>query len=118
MIHNLKFCDLTLKNTHAILVMHEGTSITMEIVMIIRTHLEDYYKGAEFLLITDRRNTHTIDLDIYKNKTMKNMKGIAVVSKNPKEVERAMREQALWNQSFAFFDNIIEAEDWVKTFFN
>ncbi|WP_459212576.1 hypothetical protein [Aquimarina rhabdastrellae] len=115
---HLKFCELTLKKTHAILMMHSGTRISMDVVMEIRKHLYDYYKDRDFILITDRRNNHKIDLSIYKNKTMKNMKGIAVVSSEAKEIERAMQEQSLWNNSFAFFTNVAEAEDWALTFFD
>lgn len=115
--HNLAFCDLTLKETYAILVMNEGVTMSIDVVQQIRDCLKSHYKNRDFILITDRRNEYTIDLSIYRKKTLKNMKGIAVVSQNPKEVERAIQEQALWEHSFTFFKEIEEAEDWAQTFF-
>ncbi|TPN87290.1 hypothetical protein [Aquimarina algicola] len=106
------------KASHAILVMKEGSTVTMEISEEITSMMEDFYKGKNFILISHRRFPHDIDLNVYKGRILKNMIGYAIVSDNPEEMERAMVEQSLWNEAFTFFKTLEEAENWASSFFD
>ncbi len=114
----LPYCDLIFKETHAILVMHEGSAITMQTAEEITAFLAEYYGGNQFVFITHRKFPHDIDLNVYKGKILKNMIGFAIVSDNPEEVKRALQEQPLWNEAFTFFKELKEAENWVRSFFD
>lgn len=114
----LSYCDLIFKESHAILVMREGSAVTIETASEITSYLEEYYKGRNFIFITHRKHPHDIDLNVYKGRILKNMIGFAIVSKNPEEVKRAMQEQPLWNEAFTFFKDLEEAENWARSFFD
>lgn len=116
--HNLQYCDLIFKDSHAILIMHKDSSITMDTAAEITSYLENYYKGDKFIFITHRIHPHEIDLNVYKGRILKNMIGFAIVSENPEEMKRAMQEQPLWNEAFTFFNKLEEAEDWARSFFD
>ncbi|MEW7290082.1 hypothetical protein [Aquimarina sp. 2304DJ70-9] len=114
----LPYCNLTFKESHAILVMHDGSAVTIETAGEITKHLEDYYNGKNFIFITHRKFPHDIDLNVYKEKILKNMIGFAIVSSNPDEIKRALQEQPLWNEAFTFFTSLDEAENWARSFFD
>ncbi|GAA4273004.1 hypothetical protein U6A24_06990 [Aquimarina gracilis] len=116
--NQLPYCDLIFKETHAILIMHEGSAITMQTSSEITMRLEEYYNGNNFVFITHRKFPHDIDLNVYKGKILKNMIGFAIVSDNPEEMKRALQEQPLWNEAFTFFDELSEAENWASSFFD
>jgi len=113
----LKYCRLDFFEHYVILMMHEGSRLTKVVNEEILEQLEGHYGQQGFILISNRVHAYEIDLDIYKGKVLKNMKGFAVVSKNPEEVKRANIEQSLWRKSFVFFEDINEATDWAKSFF-
>ncbi len=114
----LPYCDLILKESHAILTMQEGTSVTVENAAEITDHLENHYNGQKFIFISDRKYDHEIDLNVYKGKILKNMIGYAIVSDKPEEVKRAYVEQPLWDEAFTFFKKLEDAEDWARSFFD
>ena len=114
----LPYCNLVFKQTHAILVMHQGSAITIETAAEITDLLASHYQDRNFIFITHRKYPHDIDLDVYKGRILKNMIGFAIVSKNPEEVKRAMQEQPLWNEAFTFFNELDEAENWALSFFD
>ena len=115
---NLLYCDLLFKETHAILTMHENSKLTLNISNEITNHLDNHYKGKNFVFITDRKYPHEIDLAVYKGRILKNMIGFAIVSNNPEEMKRASKERELWNESFTFFKELSEAENWACSFFD
>ena len=112
------YCDLTCKESHAILVMHKDTSVTVEKSAEITSCLEEHYNGRKFIFITYRKHGHEIDLNVYKGKILKNMIGYAIVSDNPEEMKRAYIEQPLWNEAFTFFEKLEDAEEWARSFFD
>ncbi|GAA3519387.1 hypothetical protein GCM10022393_36970 [Aquimarina addita] len=114
----LPYCDLIFKETHAIIVMNEGSEITVAIGEEITSSLEAHYKGRNFVFITHRKFPHKIDLKVYEGRILKNMIGYAIVSDDPAEVNRAVEERPLWDQAFTFFRELEEAENWARSFFD
>ena len=113
----LSYCQLEFYEHYAILTMYENSELNKKNDLEIIEHLETYYGHQDFILITHRIHKYNIDLEIYKGKRLKHMKGFAIVSKNPEEYKRALVEQELWNKSFVFFEEIKDATDWAESFF-
>ena len=115
--NELSYCQLEFYDHYAILTMYEGSKLNKATDTEITEILEDHYNNKDFIFITHRIHKYSIDLDIYNGKRLRNMKGFAIVSKNPEEHQRAMVEQALWSKSFVFFKDINDATDWAESFF-
>ncbi len=111
------FCELDLYPRYAVLRVFENVFFDYSKANILRQKFEEVFKNEDFVLITDRSRAHDIDLAIYKGRRLKNMKGLAVVSPNPLERNRAMEEQALFDHSFAFFEKLDDAMHWASAFF-
>ncbi len=115
--HELTYCQLEFHENYVILTMYENSKLNKKTNLEIIEALGDYYHHRDFIFITHRIHKHSIDLDVYKGKTLKNMKGFAIVSKNPEEHKRALIEQELWNKSFVYFEELQDATDWAESFF-
>jgi hypothetical protein len=110
------FCELYLYDTYSILRVFENQHIDIEKNDWIRANYKAHFGKRPFVVIADRRYPHTLDLDIYKNGKMRNKKGMAIVSTQETEKERALVEQKLFPHSFAFFDNLENARAWAQSF--
>ncbi len=111
------FCELYLYDTYSLLRVFENQHLDLRKNDWIRENYNQHFGKKEFVVISDRRYRHTIDLDIYKNGKMKNKKGLAIVSTFEEERERALVEQKLFSHSFAFFNNMENARAWAESFF-
>lgn len=112
-----KFCELELHDKYAILTVNENVDFTLDKASIIRQKLRDYYKSKKFIMISQRKYPHKISTEIYKKGQLENMKGLAIVSSNNKERDKAIIEQPLYGKSFTFFSTLEEAKSWAKSFF-
>jgi len=112
-----EFCEMQLFDRFVILTVNENVDFTLEKASIIRDTLLDFYKSKYFVMITNRKNNHSISPNIYKKGLLDTMKGLAVVSTNDKERERAINEQNLYGGSFAFFTDLEEAKSWAQAYF-
>ena len=112
-----EFCELELFEHYAVVTIQENVSFTLQKANIIRDRLRKYYKSKHFILISNRKFNHTVSVDIYKQGALPNMKGIAIVSTNCEERDKALKEQLLYGKSFTFFDSVEEAKSWAETFF-
>ncbi|WP_339700021.1 hypothetical protein [uncultured Marixanthomonas sp.] len=121
MIHriNTDFCELSIFAKYAILKVFENVFYDIEKATIVHQKFQEFFKNEPFVLITDRNFKHEVDLNLYKNKSISitNLKGLAIVSENPEERERAINEQSLFENSFAFFEKLTDAENWAEAFF-
>jgi hypothetical protein len=111
------FCQLDLYPRFAVLRIFENEMFDLSKANILRSKFVEVFKNQEFVLITDRSLYHDIDLRIYKDRRLRNMKGLAIVSQNPVERDRALKEQALFDDSFAFFERLDDAIHWAGAFF-
>lgn len=113
----LPYCDIIFKEHYAILRVHEGAQTTLETAKEIRDIVEKFYGNRYFVMITHREHFYNIDLDIYKWKIPKKIRGLAIVSEIPQEFKRALGEQEMFDHPFAFFDDLKDAEEWAMGFF-
>lgn len=95
----------------------EGAKVNNEIVAETLKLIFDHYKKTDFVLITNRKNNYSIDIDIYTVKLMKKLRALAVVSSDSLIKEKAMVEQLAFDQSFAFFENLDDAKGWAESVF-
>jgi uncharacterized HAD superfamily protein len=106
-----------LYDKYAIIRIHENTHLERKKNTIIKEKLKAHFGQNHFVLINDRKFRHEIDLSLYKEAQVKNLKGIAIVSADLQEKERALAEQELFDSSFAFFENLDDARAWASSFF-
>ncbi len=111
------FCELYLYDTYSLLRVFENQHLNLEKNDWIRANYKAHFGSKPFVVISDRRYHHTIDLDIYKNGKMSTKKGMAIVSTLEEERERALVEQKLFPHSFAFFTDLETARAWAEAFF-
>jgi hypothetical protein len=111
------FCELFFYERYVITRVFENVILDTEKVNFIRAKNREHFLNNDFVIIADRNLKHDLDLSIYKKGITKKLKGVAIVSKNVEEKERAIKEQELFDNSFAFFEDIEEAKSWAESFF-
>ncbi|UJH91563.1 hypothetical protein LZ575_02215 [Antarcticibacterium sp. 1MA-6-2] len=89
-----------------------NSSVTEEALKIMWQH----FSGNPFTIISRRTNKYTISESAYSPRLFKKVTAMAIVSKDPEVKERAYKEQLLFNNSFAFFEEIEEAVEWARNF--
>lgn len=103
-------------NTYVIVerigVFNVDSKIAKETLKVIA----DHFKGKEFVIITNRKENYTLNAESYSPSLFKKVKGIAIVSANPDMKTQALLEQLNFNNSFAFFNNLEDAQDWAESF--
>lgn len=112
-----EFCELDLFDHYVVVTVRENVDFTINKASIIRNQLRKYYKSKQFILISNRKYNHNFSTDVYKQGTLSNMKGIAIVSNSCEERAKAITEQPLYGKSFTFFDCLDKAKSWAETFF-
>ena len=112
------FCELDFFDRYAIMKTFENQIIDLEKVKKLQQLFVDHFKKNDFVLISDRRHQYEIDLSVYKGSNiLSTLKGFAIVSNTPSERERALKEQTLFDNSFAFFESLEDAVHWANAFF-
>ena len=114
---NTDFCELNMYSKYAILKVFENVFYDTEKAAIVHQKFQDFFQNKPFVLITERNFKHEVDFNLYKSNTLQNIEGLAIVSANPEERERAVLEQPLFNKSFAFFEQLNDAQNWAGSFF-
>jgi hypothetical protein len=77
----------------------------------------DHFDGKEFVIISNRKSDYFLNPDAYNDRIFKKVKGIAIVSQQPKMKMKALIEQERFQQSFAFFEDLDDAKNWAENFF-
>ncbi len=111
------FCELRIFKKYAVTKFFENKILNEKSGSHIRKLLSEHFKDENFVLISDRTHQFEIDFNLYKNRKLWNMKGLAVVSSNLSERERALKEVELFDESFAYFENMEDAHRWAEDFF-
>ena len=112
-----EFCQMELYDRYVVLTINENVDLTLDKASILRDKLKEHYKSKDFVLISHRKYKHHVSADIYKYGQLTNMKGLAIVSGDNEERERAVIEQQLYGKSFTFFCNLEDAKSWAEGYF-
>lgn len=89
-----------------------NSSVTEEVLKVVLEH----FGGNSFTLISKRTNRYTISEEAYSPRILKKVNAMAVVSSDPEVKQRAYKEQLLFKNSFAFFEDLDEAIGWAQNF--
>ncbi len=116
-LYSNDFCEIKFYPNFAIITVEKDVVFTLEKASSVRKKLRSFYKNKNFVMITHRKNNHQMSEEVYHHGILDNMKGLAIVSNEKSERDKAMIEQRLFDKSFAFFDTIEEAESWAKAYF-
>ncbi len=111
-----EYFSLRFYSNYVIAEAHESTVVNSFVARGTLKIIFEFYKGRDFVLISNRKNNYTVEMDSYSPKLMKKIRGMAVVSQNPFVKEKASVEQLQFDQSFAFFENLEDARGWADSF--
>jgi len=114
---NTDFYELLLYDNYGVLCIKENTFLDFSKAKFIRSHCKNHFKNREYVLIHDRKFKHEIDLELFRKGVSPYLKGMAIVSSDDNEKERAITEQTLFDRSYAFFNNMNDAKSWAESFF-
>ena len=107
------FCTITLHENFVVVVMKEGVNITPDYQDVFIEVTETYYANKSFVYITNRIHSYSVDPKVYREiEKIKNLKGLAVVSKNYQAKLNAQIERMFFNKPFEIFTNISDAYKW------
>lgn len=75
----------------------------------------NFYKGRQFVYISQRINNYNVDPTIYLNlENVKNLAGIAIVSTKASSLKMANFEKNFSKVPFSVFLEMEETEEWVE----
>lgn len=116
--HSIKteFYSLRMRPAYALIIYYGINPISAQALKEIKNHLKHYYSKRNFILINRRSGHHGIDPSFYKL-PLKNMQGVAVVSKKIDLREQLLAEQKIWKRSFAYFRSLSDARKWAQDCF-
>lgn len=104
-------------HNYVIVEAKENVEVDREVVEHNLKIIFDHFDGKDFTLISHRKNRYTVKEGAYDCKLMKKVRALAIVSSDINMREKAIAEQLLFDQSFAFFDNLEAAIGWAESGF-
>ena len=113
---HLYFCDITIFKNYFIVVMKEGTDITVGHSDVLFDISKTYFGGKQFVYISNRINSYSVNPNVYKKiNEIENLAGFAVVSYGFKTSGNVKIEQLYFDKPIEVFDNINDAKEWAKS---
>ena len=113
---HLYFCDITIFKNYFIVVMKEGTDITVGHSDVLFDISKTYFGGKQFVYISNRINSYSVNPNVYKKiNEIENLAGFAVVSYGFKTSGNVKIEQLYFDKPIEVFDNIDDAKEWAKS---
>lgn len=110
---NFPFGIISIHDNYVIGVMNEGATVTIDVNNAVLRIFDQYYKEKKFIYISHRLNSYAVDPNVYKRTAkIKNLAGIAIVSKNQMALKNAEIEKLFINIPFETFINLEEATQW------
>lgn len=111
----LEFTVLDFFRDHVISTPREGAVLEKKHVSDLVEVCSDYYEGKDFVYLSCRVNDYNVNPTIYLDlETVKNLKGIAVVSKKPTSLNMAEFEKNFCKIPFEVFTSLEPALQWTK----
>ncbi len=112
-----KFYDVEFYDSFVIVTIYKDVFLTLEKANIVREEIRTHYKSKDFVMISNRKFKHVVADQVFSKGLPPNMKGLAIVSKEKTERDKAQIQQRLFDKSFAFFDNLEDAKSWAENYF-
>ena len=106
---------VSISDNYLIVVINQGETITVESNKILINLAETFYKGKNFVYITNRENSYAVNPAIYfETKKIKNLIGFAVVSKKDIATKTALIEKLFFDKPFETFKELDDAIFWAN----
>lgn len=110
------FCEIHIYDYYLVVLIKEGITVSPKHNAVLINVADDFFKSTNFVYITHRINSYSVDPSTYlETSKIKNLKGFAVVSKDYKAKSNVEIEKLFLNKPFETFDDLIDAESWVKS---
>ncbi|WP_298324896.1 hypothetical protein [uncultured Dokdonia sp.] len=107
---SLSFGEITVYNDYVYTVMNEGITVSPNLNDILLAVAEIYYSDREFVYITHRINSYSIDPIVYiETSKIKNLKGFIAVCPNKSLIESFRIEKLFFEKPFAVYQTLDEA---------
>jgi hypothetical protein len=113
------FGKVTIHTNYVIAIMNEGITVTPNLNTILDNIAETYFKNKNFVYITHRINSYTVDPNIYfKTSQISNLVGFAVVSGKRIVIDNTDLERVFLNKPFKLFARMKDAINWANDLCN
>lgn len=118
-IVHLDFCTIELYPNYMVCIINKGATISIDESNEIAVVGDGHFKGKEFVYLTYRKHSYSVDPGIYKYTSMvDNLLGFGVVSNNKLSIESAKVEKTFLSKPFKIFDNMEDAAVWANHLIN
>ncbi|MCV6629424.1 MAG: hypothetical protein OIF50_06145 [Flavobacteriaceae bacterium] len=115
--YELKFGNIFIYNTYAVLVINEEVCFRHDENSIVIQILEKHFSERPFVLISYRLFHFTVDpIVYYETNKIKNLVGICVVSETTNAITSLSFEKSFFNKEFKFFNNLDGAKNWAQDY--
>ncbi len=112
------FCTVYIYDTYLVVEINEGFHLLSSHNQILVNLADTYYRNKNFVYITHRINSYSVDPVIYtQTSKIKNLIGFAVVGKVPLSAANAEIERLFLQKPFEIFDKLSDAIDWAKSIY-
>ncbi|WP_028376660.1 hypothetical protein [Leeuwenhoekiella sp. MAR_2009_132] len=91
--------------------------VLVEQAQLLLKDMAAYYGGQKFVIISQRGLETNLDPEILKILNLSKVEGLAIVSPDAEERRKILiKEQSLFEGSFAYFETYEAAREWALTF--
>ncbi|OBX21198.1 MULTISPECIES: hypothetical protein [Bizionia] len=112
-IKTYPFGNITFHNHYLIVVMKEGVTVSVDYNQVLDDIALNYYGNKKFVYITHRKNSYSVDPNIYfKTSKIKNLAGFAVVFGDSVKIDNTDFESNFISIPFKAFKSLDEAITW------
>ena len=92
---------------------NEGVTVSYSTGFTLLLNCLKHIGAKSFYIISNRRNSYSVQPNDYKYlEKVPNLKGIAIVTIDPKGMNNAMLESKFFKKEFAVFNNLDDAKNW------
>lgn len=107
---SLSFGEITVFKDYIYTVMNEGITVQPNFNDILLAVAEIYYSDRDFVYVTHRIHSYSIDPIIYlETSKIKNLKGIIAICPNKSLIESFRIEKLFFEKPFAVYQSLDEA---------
>ena len=106
---------VSIHENHMIMQINPDVTLTVKDNETLLNLVETFYKDKNFVYISNRENSYAIEPIVYfEVQKIKNLIGLAIVSKNEITKFNASVEKHFFNKPFETFSNLEDAITWAN----
>lgn len=109
------FCEMHIYESYLIVTINDGIHLSPDKNEVLAEIAEIYYNNKQFVYITHRKNSYSVDPAIYiQTSRIKNLCGFAVVAGVSLAKGNAEIEKLFLKKPFEIFSTTDDAVNWAK----